>query len=174
MKLYDPEMIQVGFRCDLLNVLGLGILDIDHILSSVLKPADKYEVTKGPGVRWLLCRRAFFNRLWRLHDRRNDRPWIRLWSDLSTGILGDYSLLPRYLGRTVGARDVSRIGTRIDGPGIACIDDNNNRVTARRIWRLLMAHTGPKCPRIGNRYPARYPNMSNRKGSRKSSNTEAR
>src|ERR1700733_7976815 len=123
-------MIQVGFRCDLLNVLCLGILDIDHILSSVLKPADKHEVTKGPGVRWWLCRKAFFNGLWRLHDRRNGRPWIRLWSDLSTGILGDYSLLPRNQGRTVGARDVSRIGAWIGGPGIACIDDNNNRVTA--------------------------------------------
>ncbi len=50
MKFYDPEMIQVGLRCDLLNVFRLGILDKDYILSPVLKPADQDEVTKGPGL----------------------------------------------------------------------------------------------------------------------------
>ncbi len=53
-------MIQVGFRSDLLNVLRLGILDIDHILSSVLKPADEHEITKGPGLRWRLCLEGLF------------------------------------------------------------------------------------------------------------------
>ena len=120
MELYDPEMIQVGFRCDLLNVFRIGILDIDHILSAVLEPADQHEVTKGPGVRWRLCRNAFFSRLRRLNNRSGIGWWVR----------GDCSLLSRHLGRNIAARDVRGIGARVDGPRVACIDNDNNRVTA--------------------------------------------
>ena len=130
MKLYDPEMIQVGFRSDLLNVVRLGILDIDHILSSVLKPADEHEVTKWPGSRLRLCLSGFFSRLSRLTAGGMTGLGSARWSDLFVRILGDYSLLPRYLGRTVAAREVGRIGAWIHGPGVACIDDDDNRVTA--------------------------------------------
>jgi hypothetical protein len=50
-QLYDPEIVQVRLRGDLLNVVRLSILDIDHIFSSVLKPADLHEITKGPEMR---------------------------------------------------------------------------------------------------------------------------
>src|SRR6266436_1466815 len=127
-------IVQVGLRGDLLNVVRLGILDIDHILSSVLKPADQHEVTKGAGLRRWPCLNAFFRRLSRLNRRRCDRPRIDLWSDLFVRILGNDSLLPRYLGQNVAARDVCRIRTWIDWSrvawGVACIDDDNDRLTA--------------------------------------------
>jgi hypothetical protein len=47
VQLYDPEIVQVRLRGDLLNVVRLSILDIDHIFSSVLKPTDQHKVTKG-------------------------------------------------------------------------------------------------------------------------------
>src|SRR5271166_2432384 len=109
--LYDPEIVQVGLIGDLLNVVRLGILDIDHILSSVLKPADQHKVTKGPGLRLWRSLSAFCGRLSRLRNcRRNEGPWIGSRSDFLVRILHDYSLLPCCVGRTVAAIDVRRIG----------------------------------------------------------------
>ena len=109
--LYDPEIVQVGLRGDLLNVVRLGILDIDDILSSVLKPADQHKVTKGPGVRLRPCLSAFCSRLSRLRNcRRNEGPWNGSRSDFVVRILHDYSLLPYCVARTVVAIDVRRIG----------------------------------------------------------------
>ena len=111
VQLYDPEIVQVGLRGDLLNVVRLGILDIDHILSSVLKPTDQHKVTKGPGLRLWRCLSAFCSRLSRLRNcRRNERPWIGSRSDFLVRILHDYSLLPCCVGRTVAAIDVRSIG----------------------------------------------------------------
>ena len=77
VQLYDPEIVQVRLRGDLLNVVRLGILDIDHIFSSVLKPADQHKVAKGRDLRLRLCLSAFCSRLSRLRDRRrNEGPWI--------------------------------------------------------------------------------------------------
>ena len=59
VQLYDPEIVQVRLRGDLLNVVRLGILDIDHIFSSLLKPADQHKVTKGPDLRLSRCLSAF-------------------------------------------------------------------------------------------------------------------
>jgi hypothetical protein len=50
-ELYDAEIVQVGLRGDLLNVVRLRILNIDHILSSILKPTDQHKVTKDTGLR---------------------------------------------------------------------------------------------------------------------------
>lgn len=109
--LYDPEIVQVGLRGDLLNVVRLGILDIDHILSSVLKPADQHKVTKGSGMRLRPCLSAFCSRLSRLRNcRGNEGPWIGSRSDFLVRILRDYSLLPCCVGRTVAAIDVRSIG----------------------------------------------------------------
>src|ERR1700720_1809686 len=93
---YDSEMVQVRLRGDLLNVVRLSILDIDHIFSSVLKPADQHKVTKGPDMRLRPCLSAFFcNRLRRLRDRwRNEGPLIGSRSDFLVWILHDYSLFP--------------------------------------------------------------------------------
>ena len=66
MQLYDPEIIQIRLRGNLLNVARLGILDIDYILSCVLQPADQDKVRKGPGLPWRRRLCAFGGRLrWR-------------------------------------------------------------------------------------------------------------
>ena len=62
MQLYDPEIVQVGLRGDLLHLVRLGILDIDHILSSVLKPADQHKVAKGPDMGLRPCLSAFYSK----------------------------------------------------------------------------------------------------------------
>src|SRR6478672_8946220 len=121
-------MIQVGFRSNLLNVVRLGILDIDHILSSVLKPADQHKITKGPGLRWWFSLSAFCSRLSRFRNCRwNVGPWVGSRSDFLVRILIDYSLLPFRVGRTVAAIDVRSIGPGIHGLGVACVDDDDNR-----------------------------------------------
>jgi hypothetical protein len=111
VQLYDPEIVQVRLRGDLLNVVRLSILDIDHIFSSVLKPADQHKVTKGPDTRLRPCLSAFCSRLSRLRDRRrNEGPWIGSRSDFLVWILHDYSLFPCCVARTVAAIDVRSIG----------------------------------------------------------------
>ena len=111
MQLYDPEIVQVRLRGDLLNVVRLGILDIDHIFSSLLKPADQHKVTKGPDLRLWPCLSAFCSRLSRLRDRRrNEGPWIGSQSDFLVGILRHYSFLPCCVARTIAAIDVLSIG----------------------------------------------------------------
>src|ERR1700722_8672007 len=77
VQLYDPEIIQIGFRGDLLHVARLGILDVDYILSCLLQPADQDKVRKGPGLP-LGRLRVFDGRLSRLNWRRNGRSWIGL------------------------------------------------------------------------------------------------
>src|ERR1700738_1967759 len=97
--LYDPEIVQVGLRGDLLNVVRLGILDIDHILSSVLQPADQHKVTKDPGVRLWPFLSALCSRLSSLRNcRRNQGHWIGWRPCLLVRILHDYSLLPCCVG----------------------------------------------------------------------------
>src|SRR6202011_2552495 len=98
VQLYDPEIVQVRLGGDLLNVVRLSILDIDHIFSSVLKPADQHEITKGPEMRLRPYLSAFCCRSSRLRDRRrNEDPWI------GSRILHDYSLFPCSVARTVAA-----------------------------------------------------------------------
>ena len=66
MHFYDPEMVIVGLRGDLLNVVRLNISDVDHILSIVLEPAEQHKVAKGPALRsW---GRAFCDCFDRLRD----------------------------------------------------------------------------------------------------------
>src|ERR1700731_2418629 len=72
VQLYDPEIVQVRLGGDLLNVVRLSILDIDHIFSSVLKPADQHEITKGPEMRLRPYLSAFCCRSSRLRDRRRN------------------------------------------------------------------------------------------------------
>src|SRR5271165_6392468 len=55
VELYDPEIVQVRFGANLLNLLGVGILDIDHILSSVFKPANQHQVAKRSGLHLWRC-----------------------------------------------------------------------------------------------------------------------
>jgi hypothetical protein len=110
--LYDPKIVQVGLRGDLSNVLRLGILDINHIFSSVLKPADQHKVTKGPGLRLWRRLSVFCRRLTRLRNcRRNEGIWIGSRSDfLFRILLHDYSLFACCVSRSVAVIDVRSIG----------------------------------------------------------------
>src|ERR1700730_16136712 len=108
--LYDPEIVQIALRGDLLNVVRLSILDIDHIFSSVLKPTDQHKVTKGPRLRSWCYLSTFCRRLSRLWNcRSNERPWIGWRCDFLVRVLHGYSLLPCCVGQTVAAIDVSSI-----------------------------------------------------------------
>src|SRR5260370_18599283 len=89
---YDAEIVQVGLRGDLLNVVRLGILDIDHILSSVLKQADQHKVAKDPGVRSRRRLSAFCSRLRRLRNCRRHEVWIASQSGFLARVLRDYSV----------------------------------------------------------------------------------
>ena len=108
---HDSEIVQVGLRGDLLNVVRLGVLDIDHILSGVLKPADQHEITKDPGVRLWRGLIAFCNRLRRLQDwRRIVGPWSGSRFDFIVRVLRGYFLLSCCVGRIVAAICVRSIG----------------------------------------------------------------
>src|SRR5271166_3339544 len=100
VELYDAEMVQVGLRGDLLNVVRLGILDIDHILSIVLKPAHQHKVTKGPRRRVRGYLSLFYsNRLSRLRNcRRNERHWISSRGDFLVRIVHGCALCPSCVG----------------------------------------------------------------------------
>ena len=111
VQLDDPEIVQVRPRGDLLNFVRLGILNIDHIFSSVLKPADQNKVTKGPDRCWWPFLSAFCSRLSRLRDRRRtESPWIGSRFDFLVRILRDYTWLPCCIARTVAVFDVLSIG----------------------------------------------------------------
>src|ERR1700730_2984310 len=113
VQLYDPEIVQVGLRGDLLNVVRLGILDIDHILSGVLKPANQHQDIKGSALRLWSCLITFGSGWSGLRNcRRNGRAWIGIdWrSDLLVRVLHDCSWLPCRVGRTVAPIDVRGIG----------------------------------------------------------------
>jgi hypothetical protein len=108
---HDSEIVQVGLRGDLLHVVRLGILDIDHILSGVLKPADQHKITKDPGVRLWRGLSAFCNRLSRLRNwQRIDGPWIGSRFDFLVRILRGYFLLSCCLCRILAAIYVRSIG----------------------------------------------------------------
>jgi hypothetical protein len=52
----DPKIVLVRFGGNLLGVVCLGVLNEDHILSSILEPANEHELIEDAGLGLRSCR----------------------------------------------------------------------------------------------------------------------